>query len=225
MNFLQLCQRTARECGIPGTGPASVANQIEEAGRIVNWVNDAWLNLQSAREDWQWMRTSCSFQTVNGQAIYSTAECNAENFGYWARDTFRNYNTDAGINSEIFMSYLAYDDWRNSYSYGALRDTRTRPTQIAISPNKSICLGPYPSDGYTVTGDYYLKPSLMAADTDTPSLDDRFHMVLVWAAAMSYGAFESASEVYQRAELNHKGLMSRIEKNQTIPISFAGALA
>ena len=54
MNFLDLCQRLVQETGIADEGPATVTGQTGDMGRIVNWINDAWLKIQSIRADWNW---------------------------------------------------------------------------------------------------------------------------------------------------------------------------
>jgi hypothetical protein len=58
---------------------------------MVNWLNDAWLDIQSAHQDWQFLRATCAFPTVQSQALYTPTQANAANFGQWDMDTFRNY--------------------------------------------------------------------------------------------------------------------------------------
>ena len=55
MTFLELCQRTAREGGVEGA-ISSVAAQTGMNRKIVDWVADAWTDLQVMR-DWSFMRS------------------------------------------------------------------------------------------------------------------------------------------------------------------------
>ena len=55
MNYLELCQRLVRETGIADTGPTSVVGQVGDMRRVTDWINDAWLSIQSSRPDWLWM--------------------------------------------------------------------------------------------------------------------------------------------------------------------------
>jgi len=226
MNYLSLVKRLARECGVANQ-PTSVVGQTGEAQRLCDWVADAWTDIQTAHQDWEWMRTTAAFETIEGQAVYTPLECGiAEGtFGLWARDTFRNYDTAAGISSEIEMSYTHYPDWRASYDLGALKLARTRPIEVSITPAKDIALGPYPAAGYTITGDYYTAPVLLTANADIPSMPEQFHMAIVWKACMSYGVYEAANEVYQRGETEFAKLMMRMDKAQMTEITFCGALA
>lgn len=227
MNFLQLVQRAERECGVPGSGPSAVTAQTGEHGRFVNWVADAYNDIQTKHQDWDWMRTSTSWTTSDGVYRYSTTDCGIASgtFGMWAQDTFRNYPTAAGVTTEITMSHLGYDNWRDTYLLGGTRATRSRPVEFAVGPDKAIYVGPVPASGYTMTADYFTAPVILAADGDTPLLPTQYQMVIVYRAMMSYGAYESASEVYQRGELEFNKLMRRLEIDRLPPVGFAGPLA
>ena len=231
MNFLQLVQRLRQEAGAAGLGPSSTTGQIGNLKRLTDWINMAWMDIQSAHTDWDWMRQSITFDTVLGQATYALGigpgmcGVSVATFGMWARDTFRNFVTAVGMNSEVFMDYIHYDNWRNAYMYGALRQTTTRPLQISIAPDKSICLGPPPIAGYTILGDYYTAPYELIDDAEIPLLPVTFHMAIVYRALMFYGAFEAAPEVYDSAEREFTKLMRRMTATRIPEILWDGALA
>ena len=176
------------------------------------------------------MRSSASFTTVAAQSSYplgtgtGTVGVSVATFGMWDRDTFRNYVTSVGTNSEVFMDFIHYDTWRDSYMYGAMRNTTTRPLQMSISPAKAIVLGPPPTAGYTITGDYFTAPLEMTLDADTPSLPAQYHMAIVYRAMMSYGGYESAPEVYQRGETEFSKLMRRMTADRLPETTWGGAL-
>jgi hypothetical protein len=91
VNFLQLVQRLRTETKASGSSITSVVNQTGEYGRLVDWVNDAWLDIQSEHTDWEWMRTTATFPTVTGRPVNTLTQIGLTSFGAWARDTFRNY--------------------------------------------------------------------------------------------------------------------------------------
>lgn len=229
MNRLDLVRRLAVECGVPSTNLTSTLNQTGEYGRLVGWIDDAWNDIQTAHQDWGWMRTSASWATVDAQYQYTTVQCGitAGTFGMWDKDTFRNYVTASGVQSEILMSETTggYDAWRDTYLYGGTRATRTRPVEFAIGPDKSVFAGPVPSAGYTMTADYFTAPLAMAADTDIPALPTQFHMAIVFRAMMSYGGYESATEVYQRGEIEFGKLMKRLDIDRLPQMLLSGPLA
>ncbi len=237
MNYLDLGQRLASECGVSGT-LLTMAGQTGSLGRIVNWTAQAWAELQTLHDDWEWLRSSnllgsgMSFTTVAGTASYplgtgsGTCGVTAALFGKWDRDTFRCYTTSAGFSNETDLDNIRYDKWRNSYMLGAMRNGQTRPVAVAVGPDKSICLGPPPNALYTITGDYFLAPSAMSLDTDTPTgLPAQFHMLIVYMAMEYYAAYESAPEVLERAMSGSARLRGQLEQTYAPELVMAGALA
>jgi hypothetical protein len=245
VNYLQICQRACQECGVANGAAAAtvlptVVNPTGSAARIVSWVGDAWNELQTLHDDWEWMRSSVllgagvSFQTVAGQASYplgtgagtvgvGAAEFGTGSFGKWDRTTFRNNTTANGYKDEIPMGEIPYDQWRDGYMLGAMRSVETRPTTVAIGPDQSVCLAPPPNALYTVTADYFTGPSALAADTDTPTgLPTRFHMLLVYGAMAKYGQYESAPEVYTRGTTDGMRMRKQLEVLR-LPIMTSGA--
>lgn len=257
MNFLALCQRAATECGVASgqaiqTAMPTTANATGSLARIVNWVSDAWTDIQMDFSDWEFMRSSnllgagVSFQTVAGKASYplglpsdlggdfggdfglapGTVGVGPETFGKWDRETFRCYPTAVGYQGEMFLDEIPYDAWRNSYMLGAMRSVQTRPMVIAVGPDQSLCLGPPPNDQYTITGDYFVAPTEMSADTDIPvGLPTRFHMLIVYRTMMKYAGYESAPEVYQRGSEENAGMYAQLMAVRAPRLHFGGALA
>lgn len=222
--FLQLVQQLALEVG---TGsPTTVVGQTGESARLVSWVNNAWFEIQSKHDDWDFLRTSFSAATVNQQATYTPVQLGITDFGWWKQDTFRISTTSSALQDEMLAIYMDYDRWRNLYQYGAMRTTYTRPVVVTITPDKQLGLGPIPdATGYTVAGEYYRTPTALAADIDVPVIPDKFWMMAVYGAMMSYAGYESAPEVYARGKAGYDMLMARCEVDQLPSISFGEPLA
>ncbi len=226
MNRLELVQRLCGECGA-GNKPTTTTAQTGESLRLVDWIDSAWNDIQTAHQDWGWLRTSTSWVTADGQSAYTTAQCGiaAGTFGMWAKGTFRNYPTSTGNAGEIPMGWMGYDNWRDTYLFGGNRSVRARPVEFSIGPDKSINLGPVPAAGYTLTADYFTAPTVMTTDTDTPAMPVQYHLAIVYKAMMFYGGYESAPEVYQRGELEFGKLMDRMTLDRLPEVGFGGPLA
>jgi hypothetical protein len=237
VNRLALVQRLQTECGVAGT-ISTTLSQTGSIGRLVTWIDAAWQEIQTRRDDWEFMRSSAlngggiSFATQTDQAVYplgsgaGTVGVTADNFGKWKRESFRNFTTSVGFTNEIEMADVSYDTWRDDYMLGAMRNVRTRPIAIAIGPDKSLCLGPFPDSIYTVTGDYYTAPTAMAKDTDTPTgLPAQFHSVIVYRAMQMYGGYESAPEVVSRGAEGFASLIRQMEALYLPQMVWGGALA
>lgn len=230
--FLQLVQRLCIEAGSSGTGPASTVAQTGEFARMVNWINAAWIDIQAMHQDWDWMRSSASFATSSGQAVYPLAAIagtsgvpGLTDFGKWDAFTARNYIAAAGANSEVFMDAVAYDEWRDMYFYGALRNTTSRPVQFAVAPDKSICLGPVPAAGYVVTLDYWRAPAPLVNDSDVPALPPQFQLAIVYRAMQFYGKYEKDDGVVQYNQVEFDKIMRQAAADRLPRVSLGAALA
>jgi len=230
MNFLALCNRLKRKCRVTGSGLTDVTSQKEEYARLVDFINEAWMDIQLRRPDWKWMRESMSFPTVTDQPSYTLAEIEStgtgfSDFGNWELETFRCYTTSVGTNDEMELTWIDYNGWRDTYQRGATRHTDTRPTQFTVTPDLGIGLGCTPIEGYTITGDYFKVATELAVIADTPSLPEQFHMAIVYRAMMFYGVSESAPHFYDEGQIEFAKMMARIELQQLPTMSVGAALA
>ena len=205
------------ECAISGSMTTTV-NQTGEFLRVTTWVNQAWIDIQTERQTWTFMRSSqlngggVSFATVAGQAIYplgtgpGTVGVAETAFDSWLPRTFRDQTTTVGVSDQIPLAWISYDAWRDGYSMGAQQTVTTRPVAIAVGPENEICVGPWPTATYTLTGDYYRAPAEMTANADTPTnLPPQYQMMIVWRAMRDhYGEYEAAPEVLSRATKNYR---------------------
>lgn len=244
MNYLQLVQSAIAECGASNTSVLTVVGATGEQLRFVNWVKDSWLEIQNKHEDWGFMRSSyllnlpagngTSFTTTSGRSTYplgvvagTTSMVAAASLGKWDQYSFRNFSTANVLRSdEIVMDLITFDEWRNSYELGALRQVVTRPVAVAIAPDNTVCVGP-PSNGlYTVEADYWVAPQTFALDADVPTgLQAQYHMLIVYGVMKKYAAYEAAPEVKTRADEEFGTMFRQLESKFGPQIMEAGALA
>jgi hypothetical protein len=232
MNYLALVNRARIECGINGTALTSFASLSTEDQRIVNWVAEAWHDLQLHKPDWQWMKKTFSFVTIDQQATYANpTDTGVSDCADWKRDSFRCYSTAQAYADEMLLPFMDNDVWRNVYQFGSMRTTYSRPVVFTVQPiNKAVSLGPVPISGYTIVGEYFRTPTDLVAITDDPTaagndLPARYQMLIVWMAARAYASYEAAPEVLQRAELEWRRLLRRLEFDQLPEITFGPPLA
>ena len=226
MDYLGLVNRLRQEAGITSSKLLSLSNAVGEAARCIDWIAQAWEEIQTAEVDWDWLRGSVSFPTVAQKPTYTPAECGLTDFARWKTDSFRTYVTAVGMASEIWLEPIQYDDWRNKYQFSSFRTTYSRPLVVTVTPAKALGFGPIPGpEGYTVVGEYFKVPQVLVADTDTPKMPERYHMAIVYLALRYYALYEAAPEALQRAEDGYRRLMTRIRLDQLPAVQMAGALA
>ena len=220
MTFLQLCQRLRSETGLPGTGPSSVVGQTADYGRIVQWISDAYEDIQDSRSDWWFLRDTFSFNCTIGQASYPKSTIT--NLANWKGDSLRVYLTT--INDEQWLEYWDWSTFRDAHLRGANTNITGRPIDFAVDPDRNLVLWPIPDQAYTITGECYKNPYTMSVDTDTPVFD-RFQMAIVWNALRRYAASISDPTLYAHGQKEYKVMLDRLLREQTPMIIPGKALA
>jgi hypothetical protein len=212
--FLNLVQRLGREVGASGT-LLTVTNATGEYARLVDWIGQAWIEIQEAHPDYLWQRKSIDFETVVGQGRYFPPEFTVPvtDFENWRNGSFRVYLDTVG--NENLMSQLPYDTYRDTYLYGTTRTTQGYPTVVTVAPDKSALIALIPDRVYHIVADYYTLPQELLIDTDVPTMPSRFHMAIVYKAMQWYGSYENAPEVVMRGIDGYTRLMSNIVYDQT----------
>jgi len=193
MNALEIAQLVRQECGIAGSGtPSAFTGQTGELKRVVVWVVQADLYLQSLEVDWRFLWKEFQVNTVVGTASYAVPT----DFDEWDPDSFYlNYSADDNIKLDVFTDYR---EWRKDYRQGV--KTNQVPDKIVIKPDDSLILDWPPNAIFSLTADYYRKPIALAADADEPPYPARYHRAIVARAKRMYAAFEESPEVMSEAE-------------------------
>ena len=230
--YLQLCQTVARDSGTISslTDPATVLNQTGRLLRIVNWVNDAWNEIQTEREDWRWMFGTFSGSTIANTANYTSATLGiAERFGQWrglyehTDEQWTCYKTSEGQSKEYGLRYVPYERFYPAYLTGT--HDPGYPQHFTVAPDDSIYLGPTPDDVYTVRGHYQKSPQVLSADGDIPELPGLFHDVIKWKALILLGIFDEAFNQIPGWERKYDKLFSQLANEQVPRFEMPGPLA
>ena len=152
MNYLQLCQRTRQKAGIAGEGPATTVNQTGQLGRLVNWVAEAWSDVQSERPNWLFMNEDFTFNTQSGVRDYTAADQSITDLDIWDRYSFLIYETAVGETDQNALPFKPYAEWRGEYRARMNARDDNRPTMFTLLPDNSVRFESRPDTIYTVEG-------------------------------------------------------------------------
>lgn len=186
MNFLKLCQTLRRRAGIAGHGPVSVKDQQGEYERVVDWVRQAWLDLQGFRYDWRplWRHESESMDPEQASIPLPSD---------WSQPILESFNFNG--------HYLRYVDWRH---FPSDTDTTGQPTAVSRRPDGALGVWPKPETGGTLAYEYFAIPQILENNDDEPWLPVHLQDAIVFQALAYYAIYEDAPEVYNDA-------MSKVE--------------
>lgn len=221
MTFLELCQRLRMEAGIAGSGPSTTANQIGEAGRLVEWIKSAYQDIQDKNPNWDFLRTQFVTSTLPGQGDYLKASI-APGIANWKLDSLRCSTTS--VADEQHLYYRDWESFRNTRLFGNVALQSGRPHEFSIKPSKDIVFWPIPDAFYTITGEYFLSPYEFTLDTDTPVFE-RFHLAIVYNALMRYAAYAAEPSLYAESQRQYGRLINKMELEYCPSPTLGGAMA
>jgi len=198
MTFLELCQKTRRDIGIQGTGPTAVTGQTGNYQRLVDFVADADVKIQCLYEDWDFLRTIVSFNTVASSSTYTQSAITSANaVGKWDIEAFSFKPDTANYRP---LDNLDFHAWKNSGVRFAL-DPEDEPTQFVLDQDESIILTPTPDAIYPIRAEHWAAPVRMAANADVSVIPKRFHQIIIELATIKYAGYDENEMLLREAKI------------------------
>ncbi|MHC4521115.1 MAG: phage adaptor protein [Planctomycetota bacterium] len=199
--FLELAQETRALSGIGGTGPTDVATATGIEARIVNYVKNAWIDIQMHPKKWKWMWGHYLAPAPGGaplQTIVDTREYPLTGVESVRVNSFKSYLTATGVTDRQRMSWQA---WRPfEASTGIVAETADRPIRVSRDPAGALHLFPKANDIYSIEFEFFKTAQILAANGDEPEMPSDFHQLIVYEALKRFGKAEDAPEIIKLGE-------------------------
>jgi hypothetical protein len=192
VDFLAIARQVAFKSGTVSstTLPSAVTGQTGRLAQIVDYTISAWNDIQTAEQDWRWMRTEFTGSVTVGDGRYSGANFSLTRWSRWIFDPnpgawtgLSLYLTATGVSDETPLTYLPWDEFRRMFLFGT--QTNGRPRFFTIGND-------VPDGSYTVVGEYKKSPQTLAVDADTPEMPAENHILIVWWALVMLGENDEA---------------------------------
>ena len=247
MTYLELAQQTLlhSDTGSPDRLP-TLSDVSTYQSQIVSLVADAWRLVQNKHERWTWRQAEFEAElragtdTYNWNDLHQTGSTVSEPLFSIPRDPgFRDWHirapgdiegpewyltAPAGANRQI--STLIAIDFEESRRRRIIFDETSRPTLVAITPQRELVLHATPDDGYILRGRYVIGAQTMTSENHVPfGLPEEYHDVIVWRAVMMAHGNDEASESYAWAHGLYKEKIESMERIFLPDFTVGGALA
>ena len=175
MNYLQLCNAVLREINEVEITNVTSTRGIQTS--VADFVNKAQRDIINSEVEWPFTVVSQSFTTTAGTAEYAR-ESDAKTVDF---DSFT--VQESASNAEKTLKYISFEEYletRNEADTNPDTGSRAVPEYVYETPDTKVGLSPVPDEStYTVRYYYYQTNTDMAANTDTPTIPERFHDVIV----------------------------------------------
>ncbi|MCP4469887.1 MAG: hypothetical protein GY815_04230 [Gammaproteobacteria bacterium] len=199
--FLGLAQETRALSGIGGTGPASVTTATGIEARIVNYVKNAYIDIQAHPKKWKWMWGRYLAPTPGGaplQTILNTREYPLTGVKHVRVRSFRSYLTATGVSDRQRMVWMDWEDFDRAH--GAVDEQAGRPIRITRDPSGQIVLYPKADAVYSIEFEYFSRAQVLAANDDVLTMPEDYCQLIVYEALKRFGKAEDAPEIIKLGE-------------------------
>lgn len=208
MNFLEICQEVARMAGTQGSF-SSVSDPVGAHAVIVSAVVAAFRDIQTDRNNWEWMLKSKEYAVDAGFGTYTTATIFGSQddtatvyltFGRWDKlnpgtSCYATHPTTSKVTNVKYMDYYQY---REYYKNSDATITGTPDTYTVHPLNNSIIFKPLPDVAYAMTVSYYVKPLLLTENAQVPYLPIEHHNCIVYKALERVANHYSNMAIYDK---------------------------
>ena len=199
-DFITLSQELRALVGVGGSGPTDVTTATGIEKRIVDYIKNAWIDIQSHPKDWKWMWQE-GYLPAGGiplQTILDTPDYVLTDVHKIRVRTFRSYLTATGVSDRQRMLYVPWNEFQRRY--GIVVSTSKRPITATRLPNGNLRLVPPPNGIFSIEFEYFTGVQVLSANDSVPLLPSEFHQLIIYEAAKRYGKAEDAQEVVAAAE-------------------------
>ena len=210
MTFLELVRFAMKRAGVREDLPTTLVGATGIVDDFIDWVNDAWEELQIDREDPPWW-----FRTLMDQTLAVTTSTDE-------------YSMPAGLETidwrtvtvytvakqdETPVEYIPYNNWRTRFD--TITGQAGRPQFITLKPDNSLAMFPVPDQNYTLRFDGVLDLEELTADADVPSgLPAMYHKLLAWDAVRKFAEHHEDGTMLAKAQGRHKRYFKRVLARQ-----------
>lgn len=192
---------------------ASVKNRYGDEKRVVDWVKEAWLEIQALRSgaqeysQWNFLWARKQFNLSADEDEYAVTSAPVS---HWDMDGFSIFPV-GDESSEVRLSAVLYSDHQSS-DLGV--PTTGKPSKVIILPNGNLIFKPTPDIAYSVQGAFWKRPIELTENTDVPACPEHHHRIIIDKALSYYYEYEQDTNGIRTAEARFAQKFRAMEKSE-----------
>lgn len=232
MTFLEICQRLRRDARVSGNGPTTVQNQSGQLLKIVQYAQEAYLDIMLKHSNWLFTWSRLQLTTAQGQGDYVDADL----VDLEGLSTVNRRNIDAlswlfykqsdGVSTQNNLPFTEYNDWRTQYGAGWDGADQGPPATVTIMPNRKIRVTPVPNaDTHILKAEYYRRSVTPTQNDSEILIPDDFQKLIVDRGLMLWGEHEDDPTAFQTGKERWGKLYPQLSREYLPPMQGAPPLA
>lgn len=225
MNFIQLVQKAIRYSGARIDAPSSVSDATGLARDFVDYVNDAWRDIQMERPEW-YFRTKAIEVDLDksilekGQKLSRTA-ITPPSSGSWNFISLYNVHVidpdderDQPTPLRFVPFNFYYSRWGKSEAQLDANENieqEGRPQRFTIAPTGEVWINPIPDKRYVM---HFFGPNRiqqLCDDCDEPFFPPEYHDMIVWRAIRDWAMYQQDSAMMEKARIRYLPLKKSLD--------------
>ena len=209
MTYLELCARANQMAGLQGTITA-VASVTGYQQNLVDYVAEAYEDLQNMRTDWRFMRSNVTFNTVQGTTEYSLSTIGITDHGRWLDNI-------AYADSNGYLIRLRPQNYDRFLLEETGNTVQSKPFKYTEDPVDRHLYINEPDGVYAITAHYMTKAVVLALDADVPLLPSQFHLLIAYLGAMKMANFMGNTNMYSKLQVDADYLLGSMMRSELPP--------
>ncbi|HWV16056.1 MAG TPA: hypothetical protein VN030_11565 [Cellvibrio sp.] len=211
MNFLELVKKAWRDCGQTGDGPAAVTGVAGHQLRFVNWVREAWKDIQRESSEWSFLKIRATCTLTAGQENHTSGDL-------LITDLLKPlavliFVSDQWLPLNLIISSQSSDEWlRANKSSG-------QPCVVYFD-NGVFSFDTLPDKNYQLRIYYKRTPQELVANTDVPICDAAYHDTITYLAKKKYALFDEDQALLTEANEAYERTISDMRADLTPQVTF-----
>ncbi len=181
MTYLDICKTVRELSGAQGTGPASVEDGTLSGYEVnlVAFVDSCYIDIQSKRRDFKFMRANYIFNTIASESTYTLFPDDIKRF------------KSMRVQVDGKWRYIEEVDYDKAEAAYLNTDAEGAPQYFTRVPGtvKDIKLYPTPDVIYPMYYEYFRKPETLQDNDAVPMLPEEWHMLIVYDALERFAGF------------------------------------
>lgn len=205
MTFLELCQQVRQQSGVSGTGPLTVAGQVEMLGKIVSWVSQVEQKICNMKDDWSFLWRIGTVTILAGQTIYSPQALGV-------LDLKRVVSLKASGRKLTELDYRRFSE----RGFNRPSPTAETPAYFCIRPDLQFVFYPTPAADLLLEVEYYRQAPVLRLDSDQSPIPEQYQQMIVDAALMRYAMHDEDGNLFADSEQRYQQALTELS-NRYLP--------